>query len=218
MTGRPFTRKLRALGIAACLLLVVGAGLTVWAVASVGGFGAVVHQGPVAVAVRVYSRWFGPPEVPSGFIPKCTSNVQNIHLGLSMYAMDHQGALPDSLDALRNYFVGGEVPACPDAGADGDAAPGGGYEYAGAGLRLADITSPAAVPLVFDSANRHWDGRNVGFADGSVRWMEERDFRQALSEAIGSGAYPPKTVEALKREEPWLVEQAGDWQDRKPQQ
>lgn len=138
-------------------------------------------------------------------VPPCNAHLHNIGLGLRYHAEDHGGALPDTLSDLRGVVEGEGIFVCPVARKRGVPGWQDSYECAGAGLRLAEIKNPAAVPLAFDRAGNHGDKtRNVAFADMSVRGMSETEFRQVLVEAIRRGAYAPDTGERLKRDEPWL--------------
>lgn len=110
-------------------------------------------------------------------------------------------------DILPNDIPG----RCPVAEATGIPASRDGYEYVGMGLRLKDIKNPVQTPIVFDRAGNHPDHtRCVGFpgateSEDCARWMPEEEFRKVLVQAIRRGAYPPNTVEGLKKEEPWLA-------------
>jgi len=45
-----------------------------------------------------------------------------------------------------------------------------------AGRSSEEIAEAAATPVMFDREPFHGDGRNVGFADGHVKWISEDRF------------------------------------------
>ncbi len=120
----------------------------------------------------------------------CTSNMILIYRGLRMYAIKHEGALPDAdrwADALveEKLVPSEDVLHCPKTN--------GRYGYAMnsrfSGAELERITDPSEHVLIFESASglrnahdrlesvpdplRHPPGNNYIFVDGHGGWLEE---------------------------------------------
>lgn len=139
----------------------------------------------------------------------CRIDVRDIRLGLVLYDYDF-GRLPATLDEVTQVDVK-PLLVCPVTEGSG----GDGYEYVGTGLKLEEIMNPTVVPLVFDRRGNHPNGtRTVAWAGSSgqreaVGLLPEKEFREVLVQAIRSGAYPPKTVEELRKEEPWVARELG---------
>ena len=116
-----------------------------------------------------------------------------------LYSSDNEGAYPPLLGTLfPTYLPDGKVFVCPDAprrtsGLVATDVPDGAtdasavltHEYTDyvyvSGPSAAD---PARCVIVFDRLGNHEKGRNVGFADGNVKWMKEREFQDALARTI----------------------------------
>jgi len=56
--------------------------------------------GFLGIAIPVYTHCG-----PSGAIATATSNVKQVALGIALYANDHQGHLPKSLEALSPEYI-----------------------------------------------------------------------------------------------------------------
>ncbi len=98
-----------------------------------------------------------------------------------MYASDHDGAMPESLDVLaqvkdsplKNHP---EILNSPD---DPKHRP---YVYRPWVAKLAMLTNPAETPIVWEQADEPNDGRNVGYADGHVEWTRPQAFDKLMAE------------------------------------
>lgn len=110
----------------------------------------------------------------------CQNNEKQIMLGVMMFTQDHDEKLPKSTTAdglkseLAEYVKAPQVWECPSqrgAGAGYDVNP------RTAGVSIAEIASPATTPIIWDKQPDHLDGRNVGFADGHVKWFREEAFQ-----------------------------------------
>ena len=116
---------------------------------------------------------------------KCASNLHQIGLGIWLYANDHNGVYPDSLQTVAaaeqltpNVFV------CPSASDEPSTAPTTqgqmddlavpghcSYIYLGAGLTTATVL-PNQVLAYEPLTNHKNDGMNVLFGDGHAEWIE----------------------------------------------
>jgi prepilin-type processing-associated H-X9-DG protein len=117
------------------------------------------------------------------------SNLKQIGMGVNMYAVDHQGALPPDFDAL---FDGGLLEGDNLLIAPNDPTPQpvgkrpSSYVYLlsqqpGLKLTIAEIQKPAAFPLAWERQSFGGGVRNVVFCDGHVEGMTEVDFQRRLA-------------------------------------
>ena len=113
---------------------------------------------------------------------QCQLHLRRLGVELTLYASEHEGAFPESLEDLRDVLLarrsGAELPGdarwfrCPGRPLSADL----GYEYV-PGLTL---DSPRQRIVCYDREGNHPGGRNVLFADGRVRWFREDLFQQIL--------------------------------------
>jgi len=82
----------------------------------------------------------------------CEENLQEIGLGLKLYASEHEGNFPSSLTEL---VEGGYVEA--QGVSD--------YHYTTGHT----ISSPSDEAIVFDKAGKHKDKRHVLYVDGQIK-------------------------------------------------
>jgi prepilin-type processing-associated H-X9-DG protein len=114
------------------------------------------------------------------------SNLRQLAVASQMYAAEHKGVLPGSIDELTKYvqnpevFVRGEHKQMAEMIKELPAEQLGewvklnsDYEYVGKGQKLQEIGgSSAQTPLAFTKSQRQ-DGRTaVAFVDGHVEVME----------------------------------------------
>jgi len=89
----------------------------------------------------------------------------NIGLALQLYAEDHDGKRPETLQAVvETYLKVPELLVCP-------ATSSSRYEY-----------DPKAAwdangMVIWDSLGNHKDGRNVLLGNGDVRYLKEEEFQ-----------------------------------------
>jgi type II secretory pathway pseudopilin PulG len=107
---------------------------------------------------------------------RCTSanNLKQIGLSLAMYADQHAGQLPGSLDELKGI--------AGDEAIFRDVSSGDRFIYLGAGRKWQDEGGRHVLAY---SPREQDGGRNVLFSDGSVQWISNNQFNEALS-----GQYP----------------------------
>jgi prepilin-type processing-associated H-X9-DG protein len=133
---------------------------------------------------------------------QCSSNLQQIGMGLMLYANNNNGKYPAKLGAL---IESGDVPAsvfvCPHTG--NSPAPGNGlkgqaanlekgghlsYVYVGQNL---DNDSPAEAVVVYEKLGNHGNqGMNVLFKDGHVEWYDATQMAVLMGE-LNAGNNPP---------------------------
>lgn len=104
----------------------------------------------------------------------CASNLRNIANGLVIYAYEHEGKYPDTLDLL--ITEGDFAPKslrCPCSTMSGPH-----YVY----IPDADWSSEPPVPVTFDRlANHNGQGANVLFTDGHVEFVTLARYKKLLA-------------------------------------
>lgn len=142
----------------------------------------------------------------------CASNMRQILLAALMYADDHDGQFPPSLDVLlRTEDISAEVFTCPasslvpapGATADDQAASMRAdpahylsYVYLGRGMTN-DPNTPLQIVLYEPLSDHGGDGINVGYSDGSVIWMNRQQAISAINAAVSAAATLPTTVPSV---------------------
>ena len=137
---------------------------------------------------------------------KCVSNIRQIGQGLQMYANEHGGVFPPSLDfVLSPQYLESDVFVCPSSNHEPAAGPTTqavvanfraaahlhcSYVYAGASLTNATAT-PKHVLAYEHATNHNRDGMNVLYGDGTVGWLDAKQAGHVLSELI-DGHNPPR--------------------------
>ena len=151
--------------------------------------------------------WYGygsPPRHGSGYArTRCASNLRQIGQGIMLYANDHQGRWPDTLDALIvSADINAECFVCPssnDLRARG-ATPqeqarnlysGGHLSFVYLGKGLAEPVHPNRVVAHEAPGHHEGAGMNVMFGDGRVQWFAESKAKQILAD-LAAGWNPPK--------------------------
>ena len=136
---------------------------------------------------------------------KCASNLRQIGQGIQIYANEHRGALPPSLDVLlTSVDLTSEVFVCPSS--DHERAAGTttrdvvsnflanpqhcSYVYVAGGLTGAALT-PAHVLAYEHATNHKRQGMNVLYGDGAVQWLGPKEAERLLSE-LTAGHNPPR--------------------------
>lgn len=97
----------------------------------------------------------------------CEENLQNIALGLKMYASEHQSRFPANLSELTEggYVEDERVFDCPASRHAGDALEPD-YHYT-TGYKA---SSPSSTILVFDKEENHKGGKHVLYISGDIVW------------------------------------------------
>ena len=137
---------------------------------------------------------------------KCASNLRQIGQGIQMYANEHRGMFPPSLDVvLSTQDLTSEVFVCPSSNHERAAGPTTqavvtnfranpnlhcSYVYTGAGLTSATAT-PKHVLAYEHATNHDSDGMNVLYGDGAVQWLNAKQSAHLLSE-LTAGHNPPR--------------------------
>jgi hypothetical protein len=155
------------------------------------------------VAMFVLPQMGAPGE--RAFRSKCGSNLRNVGYGIMLYANDHQGVLPPTLDALVasvEIDLGSFI--CPSS--SHDTAPGATAEeriknfhstsdhcsfiYLGKGL-TAESLKPKYI-LAHDRLGNHENGgMNVLYGDGETEWLPKEEADRVVME-ISEGFNPPR--------------------------
>ena len=114
------------------------------------------------------------------------SNMKQIGLGMKLYALNNNEAYPDKFSLLvPDYISAPDIFRHPssntnkitkkeeiDEKSDYVLFPG------------LDETYPSDFIIIYEKDNISRGGRNVGYMDGSVRWMREDDFQKAITDQI----------------------------------
>jgi prepilin-type processing-associated H-X9-DG protein len=110
----------------------------------------------------------------------CKSNLRQIGLALSMYAMDNNEKFPPKLtDLYPNQVADKMIFHCRSV-------PGMGMSYTY--LTGLNVSAPSNAVVAFDKISNHNGlGRNVLFLDAHVAWYDEFRFRQELKKMLGPG-------------------------------
>ena len=134
---------------------------------------------------------------------KCASNLRQIGQGIMLYANDHQGVWPDTLDELiLKADLNSECFVCPstrDSAAPGATAQeqvanlykaGQSFVYLGKGLK--EPVHADRVVAYEAIGNHEASGMNVLFGDGHVEWLSEPQAKKLLAE-LAAGWNPPRS-------------------------
>jgi prepilin-type processing-associated H-X9-DG protein len=153
-----------------------------------------------ALGLPIAYRWLEVQRESSGRMP-CPSNLRQVGQAIQIYANDHGGAFPATLEPLFDgKYLMPKTFICPSSG---DTAAGGetpeqvraqlmagdhvSYIYIGAGLTY---NHGADYVVAYDRPRNHApDGANILYADGHVDWMAMRAFQHVLDE-VAAGRLP----------------------------
>ena len=121
------------------------------------------------------------------------SRLNAVGMVVLLYAQDHGGAFPETLDAaLRSADQNPSFACCAAGGSDSAAAdPRLPYVYLGRRL-TADTAGPATVVAYSPAAFSGGAGSNVCFGDAHVVWVRAADLPAVL--ARGGPATRPATL------------------------
>lgn len=136
----------------------------------------------------------------------CSANLRSLGQALHMYAAEHRGALPVTVDTVvaERFLPDVRILLCPDcedtpakgvtpAALAADVTAGGhlSYVYVGRGLML---SARGDTVLAYEHAANHVDedgkpeGGNVLFLDGHVEWHDAAELRAVIDwHAAGNG-------------------------------
>lgn len=159
-------------------------------------------SGIAAVGVTHQSAWLARSDKPmfhyggrsreTANRVKCASNMRYIGQAILLYAQDHQGHFPDTLEEiLLTQDITAEVFTCPSA--NDDRAPGDtpqqqarhlrdhcSYVYHGKGLTTATPGATTRPVLCEPLMNHKVDGMNVLYADGHAEFLTPAEAQKAL--------------------------------------
>jgi prepilin-type processing-associated H-X9-DG protein len=139
---------------------------------------------------------------------KCSNNLRQIGIALLMYANNHGGQFPDTLNILLTPDEGAEItsdvftcPSSSDERAMGHtpaeiarnltAEPGHlSYVYVGADLTNATATADRIV--AYDNPHNHTDGINFLYGDAHVEFLVRKRADQVIAR-LGAGRAAPAT-------------------------
>jgi prepilin-type processing-associated H-X9-DG protein len=114
----------------------------------------------------------------------CRENLSKIGKAIHAFNEDNQGRFPPSLQELYpRYIPTFRVFRCPSTSDNPPAQMS--YEY-----RQPSPNAAPDAPIAWDNFENHESGRNVLFADGSVRWFSEEDFQFLMGRQPGPPAAP----------------------------
>jgi hypothetical protein len=101
----------------------------------------------------------------------CMANVKQCAQACIQYASGHDGTLPSSWEDLGEFLEGAaDATHCPAL--RGKAGPS--YELLEGGRKLSEIEQPDKTAIVREIEASHRRGRTVGYADGSVGFVDGR--------------------------------------------
>jgi len=115
----------------------------------------------------------------------CMNNISQILMACWAYEADRKHFPRKLSDLLTGYIANKKVLQCPSArGArQGNGDSSSSYRYLGGmDTRTFDMSSI----VVYDLKQNHVVGRNVGYLDGHVSWIEERAFAAELERSLKS--------------------------------
>ena len=102
----------------------------------------------------------------------CASNLHQLGIGLQMYRTENRDTFPKDLQQIMKYLGDAKhILKCPSA------PPGRAVDY----FYQPPGKDDAEAVIMAEFKGNHRDGRNVGYADGHVRWMSEADFQAELA-------------------------------------
>jgi len=144
----------------------------------------------------------------------CSSNMRQILLAVVMYANDHDGQFPPSLDVLlTTEDIEASVFLCPqtnltpapgataaDQAASMRADPGHYLSYIYLGHGLSNDPSVPLQIVLYEPLSEHGDGINVGYSDGFVTWMNRQQAIAAINAAVSAAATRPTTLPSIQGE------------------
>ena len=140
---------------------------------------------------------------------ECNVHMREILLAALMYANEHNGQFPPSLDVLlATEDITPDIFVCPSSNLT--SAPGAtaadqaasmradpahylSYIYLGRGLTN-DASTPLQIILYEPLTDHGGAGINVAYSDGSVTWMNRKQAIAAISAAVSAAASRPTTV------------------------
>jgi len=112
----------------------------------------------------------------------CQQNLKSIALATIIYTNSNNEAFPNTKSdeefkkIVSNSVGTGSIEPfeCPSETTKGT----NDYVYNKklAGLKLEDVKDPANTPMLWDKeSTNHFEGRNIAFADGHIKWYREAD-------------------------------------------
>src|SRR5439155_10783394 len=101
---------------------------------------------------------------------RSAGNIRQVLMACIMYSNDHKGQWPDDFKAMDNYFRGPQAKEVLTNSAKPDLKPA--YVYLKPQLPLAE---PYKVMVVYESHTDFGGGVNVGFADGHVEFVKNKN-------------------------------------------
>jgi hypothetical protein len=171
-----------------------------WTLAAVGIVVLMFVAGIAAVGATHQSAWLIRSDAPifefrsierSNRV-KCGSNMKSFAQAIVLYANEHNGQLPDTLEQLLlSQDVSAETYVCPSS--DADSAPGqtreeqarqmtdehNSYVYHGRGHQLGLL--PPDFPLLCEPLRNHdADGMNILFGNMQTQWMSPAEADRVL--------------------------------------
>jgi len=178
-----------------------------------------VISGALAVVISVLLPALCKAREPANRI-KCANNLRQIALAAMMYARDHGGAFPATVQELvATEELGASVFECPSDGqspqtrAHTGLKMGLSYFYVGNGVKP-DVDRPDTAVIVYEPLSNHsndgmeihleaiadhaGDGMNVAFADGHSEWIAAPNVAPILKQAA-SGVRPIRYGDRLAR-------------------
>jgi prepilin-type processing-associated H-X9-DG protein len=115
---------------------------------------------------------------------RCRENLSKIGKAIHAFNEDNPGRFPSSLQELYpRYIPTFRVFRCPSTSDNPPAQMS--YEY-----RQPPPNAAPHAPIAWDNFENHESGRNVLFADGSVRWFSEEDFQSLMGRQPSPPAAP----------------------------
>ncbi len=105
------------------------------------------------------------------------SNIRQIVVGMTIYANENQGKLPDSIDAIiKAGFLGDKTNPAYTTLFVNPRLPGRtpGYIYIKVADTMPAVKDPSRTVVLYEAFDDWKDGIDVGFADGHVEFMADK--------------------------------------------
>ncbi len=109
----------------------------------------------------------------------CQANLRDLNLAVMNYAKKNNGRLPNlSSPAAIRKALGPHVKDSQSFSCSK------GYQFHGnatlSGKKLSSLKNPEKLVLLYEPVNAHLGGRNVAWADGSVKWHTNENWGEIL--------------------------------------
>lgn len=112
---------------------------------------------------------------------RVANNLRQLCIGITLYANDHQGAMPKTLGPdVQKYLGPNAQQLWVDPLRPNQKEP---YVYLKLADKLSDVKEPSSAVMLYENHSTWDDGINVAFADNHVEWItDEKQFKSMLTQ------------------------------------